>query len=85
MSTARRMDILAAVLVVPLACASHGAVGATGVDDRRLSVPEGLGAAPGRGTVGIPPGGSWAFETSSVNDPGVNRVDFPAASLPPLE
>ena len=40
-----------------------------------------LGVANGSGTVEIPPGGSWAFETNSVSEPGVDHVAYPAGAL----
>lgn len=40
-----------------------------------------LGVATGRGTVEIPPGGSWAFETNSVEAKGSDYVAYPAGSL----
>jgi len=41
-----------------------------------------LGAATASATTDIPPGGSWSFETSAVNDLGVDYVAYPAASIP---
>jgi hypothetical protein len=41
-----------------------------------------LGAATGSATTDIAPGGSWSFETSTVNDPGVDYAAYPAASIP---
>ena len=41
-----------------------------------------LGAATSSSMTDVPPGGSWTFETSSVNDPGVGYLAFPAASIP---
>jgi hypothetical protein len=40
-----------------------------------------LGVAIGGGTVEIPPGGSWAFETDTVGAPGVDFVAYPAGAL----
>jgi hypothetical protein len=40
-----------------------------------------LGVAIGSGTVEIPPGGSWAFETSTVDAPGIDHVAYPAGAL----
>lgn len=40
-----------------------------------------LGMAIGSGTVEIPPGGSWAFETSTVDTAGADQVAYPAAAL----
>jgi hypothetical protein len=37
-----------------------------------------LGAALGRGTSAVPPGGSWNFETSSVSEAGVDHAAYPA-------
>ncbi len=42
-----------------------------------------LGAATSSATTDIPPGGSWSFETSTVNDSGVDYVAYPAASISP--
>jgi hypothetical protein len=40
-----------------------------------------LGVAIGSGTVELPPGGSWAFETSTVDAPGIDHVAYPAGAL----
>jgi hypothetical protein len=40
-----------------------------------------LGAATASATTDIPPGASWSFETSAVNDPGVDHVAYPAGSI----
>jgi len=40
-----------------------------------------LGAATASATTDIPPGGSWSFETSAVNDLGVDYAAYPAATL----
>jgi hypothetical protein len=40
-----------------------------------------LGAAIGSGTVEIPPGGRWVFETNAVHEPGVGYFAYPAAAL----
>ncbi|XXX75930.1 FxLYD domain-containing protein [Sorangium sp. So ce134] len=40
-----------------------------------------LGVAIARGTVEIPPGGSWAFETSIVDTPGPDHAAYPAAAI----
>ncbi|WP_437723787.1 hypothetical protein [Sorangium sp. So ce861] len=40
-----------------------------------------LGVAIGSGTVQIPPGGSWTFETNTVDTPGPDHAAFPAAAL----
>ena len=40
-----------------------------------------LGAATASATTDIPPGESWSFETSAVNDLGVDYVAYPAASI----
>ena len=40
-----------------------------------------LGAAMANATTDIPPGGSWSFETSPVDDPGVDYVAYPSASI----
>ncbi|HEY4188194.1 MAG TPA: FxLYD domain-containing protein [Polyangia bacterium] len=40
-----------------------------------------LGAATASATTDIPPGGSWSFETSSVDDVGVDEVAYPSASI----
>jgi hypothetical protein len=41
-----------------------------------------LGAAMSSATSDIPPGGSWTFKTSAVDDLGVDYVAYPAASIP---
>jgi hypothetical protein len=40
-----------------------------------------LGAALGSATLELPAGGRWAFETDSVEVPGVDYVAYPAAAL----
>ena len=40
-----------------------------------------LGAATASATTDIPPGGTWSFETSPVDDLGVDYVAYPAASI----
>ncbi|AGP41580.1 hypothetical protein BE04_10510 [Sorangium cellulosum] len=40
-----------------------------------------LGVAIGSGTVQIPPGGSWNFETNTVDTPGPEHAAYPAAAL----
>jgi hypothetical protein len=40
-----------------------------------------LGIATGSGTVEVPPGGSWAFETNTADAPGVDYVAYPAGAL----
>ena len=40
-----------------------------------------LGAATSSAPIDIPPGGSWSFETSTVNDLGVDYAAYPAASI----
>jgi hypothetical protein len=40
-----------------------------------------LGLALGSGTIEIPPGGSWAFETNRVAALGVDYVAYPAGAL----
>jgi len=40
-----------------------------------------LGMATSSDSVAIPPGGTWMFETSPVNDPGVDRVVYPGAFI----
>jgi hypothetical protein len=41
-----------------------------------------LGAATSSGTADVSPGGTWAFETSTVADLGTSYVAFPRASIP---
>ena len=41
-----------------------------------------LGEATSSSTSDLPPGGSWTFETSAVQDLGVDWVSYPAASIP---
>jgi hypothetical protein len=41
-----------------------------------------LGVATSEGASDIPPGGSWAFETTAVVDLGADYVAYPAASIP---
>jgi hypothetical protein len=41
-----------------------------------------LGAATSSATTDIPPGGSWTFATSTVDDPGVGYAAYPSASIP---
>ena len=40
-----------------------------------------LGVAIGSGTVELPPGGSWAFETSTVDAPGIDHAAYPSGAL----
>jgi hypothetical protein len=40
-----------------------------------------LGVALGSGTAEIVAGGSWAFETNSVDTPGTDQAAYPAAAL----
>lgn len=40
-----------------------------------------LGVAIGSGTADVPPGGEWAFETSTVAAPGSDFVAYPAGAL----
>jgi hypothetical protein len=40
-----------------------------------------LGVATGSGTVEIPSGGSWAFETNTVPAPGVDHSAYPAGAI----
>jgi hypothetical protein len=40
-----------------------------------------LGVASGSGTLEIPPGGSWTFETNSVSVAGVDHLAYPAGAL----
>jgi hypothetical protein len=40
-----------------------------------------LGMAIGSGTVVVPPGDSWAFETNTVGATGVDHVAYPAGAL----
>ncbi len=40
-----------------------------------------LGVATGSATVDLPPGGSWTFETSVVDDLGVDYLAYPTASI----
>jgi hypothetical protein len=40
-----------------------------------------LGMVTGSGKAEIPPGDSWAFETSAVSTPGVGYVAYPAGAL----
>ena len=37
-----------------------------------------LGVAFANGTVDVPPGGSWQFETNPVSEPGVDALAYPA-------
>jgi len=41
-----------------------------------------LGAATSSATSDLPPGGSWTFTTSAVDDLGVDYVAYPSASIP---
>jgi hypothetical protein len=43
-----------------------------------------LGVASGGGTLEVPPGGSWRFETNSVGVPGVDYFAYPAGALLPF-
>jgi hypothetical protein len=40
-----------------------------------------LGAATSSATIDVSPGGTWSFETSTVNDPGVDHAAYPGASV----
>lgn len=40
-----------------------------------------LGMAIASGTVQVPPGGSWAFETGAVDAPGPDHAAYPAAAI----
>ncbi|WP_437819186.1 hypothetical protein [Sorangium sp. So ce1078] len=40
-----------------------------------------LGVALASGTAQIPPGGSWAFETNTVDTPGPDQAAYPAAAI----
>jgi hypothetical protein len=40
-----------------------------------------LGAASSSATIDVPPGGTWSFETSTVNDRGVDYAAYPGASV----
>jgi hypothetical protein len=40
-----------------------------------------LGVAIATGTVQIPPGGSWAFETNTVDMPGADQAAYPAGAM----
>ena len=40
-----------------------------------------LGQATSSAIVDIPPGGSWAFETSAVDDLGVDYLAYPTAAI----
>jgi hypothetical protein len=40
-----------------------------------------LGVAIASGVTDIPPDGQWAFETSSVDEPGVDQVAYPAGAI----
>lgn len=42
------------------------------------SVGRPLGVAFGNGAVDVPPGGSWQFETNTVNEAGVDSAAYPA-------
>jgi hypothetical protein len=42
-----------------------------------------LDMATSSASVTIPPGGAWPFETTSVVEPGVARVAYPAVAIPP--
>ncbi|HEY3495946.1 MAG TPA: hypothetical protein VGK73_14710 [Polyangiaceae bacterium] len=42
-----------------------------------------LGAASSGTGAALPAGGTWSFETSTVDDPGVDAVAFASASLSP--
>lgn len=41
-----------------------------------------LGMASSSATTDIPPGGSWTFQTSAVDDLGAGYVAYPAAAIP---
>jgi len=40
-----------------------------------------LGAATSSATIDVPPGGAWSFETSTVDDLGVDYAAYPGASV----
>jgi hypothetical protein len=40
-----------------------------------------LGVAIGSGTVEVPPGGSWAFDTNTVSAFGIDTYAYPAGAL----
>jgi|KBSMisStaDraftv2_1062788.scaffolds.fasta_scaffold404348_2 hypothetical protein len=40
-----------------------------------------LGAATSSATIDVPPDGSWSFETTTVNDLGVDYAAYPSASV----
>jgi hypothetical protein len=40
-----------------------------------------LGAATSSATIDVPPGGTWSFETTTVNDVGAGYAAYPAASV----
>lgn len=40
-----------------------------------------LGVATSSSAADIPPGGSWSFETSAVNEPGTGYVAYPSAAI----
>ncbi|XYI02099.1 FxLYD domain-containing protein [Sorangium sp. So ce1128] len=42
-----------------------------------------LGMATSSAAADIPPGGTWTFETTTVDDPGVDHVAYPTVSVPP--
>ncbi|WP_437680049.1 FxLYD domain-containing protein [Sorangium sp. So ce131] len=42
-----------------------------------------LGMATSRAAADVPPGGTWTFETTTVDDPGVDYVVYPTASIAP--
>jgi hypothetical protein len=42
-----------------------------------------LGVATSSAMADIPPGGSWTFETTTVDDVGVDYVAYPTVSFPP--
>ncbi|XXX75933.1 FxLYD domain-containing protein [Sorangium sp. So ce134] len=42
-----------------------------------------LGAATSSAAAAIPPGGTWTFETTTADDPGVDHVAYPTDSFPP--
>lgn len=41
-----------------------------------------LGMATASATSALPPGGTWAFQTDAVDDPGVDQVAYATGSLP---
>ena len=41
-----------------------------------------LGVGTSSATMDVPPGGTWTFQTGTVDDPGVTYAAFPAATIP---